>query len=299
MNGKKYELVNPPRQVPLLVRFQVLFGGIQNQVGWLLFGFWFIVFWSVTLKSDLTIFPVDPEMTNGEVTYVKDTGSREGGGGRHSARIPIYANYYSFRASDGKEYQGIAYSTGVCLDKGDTVTIEYSKKNPSVSRIPGMRRAIFTSLTGIVVIIPIIIGIYFITSGLRNGIKAIYLLINGKVAFGILKSKVGLASKTDGQRDYKLAFEFTAENGKNYKVTAKTHTPYLLEDEGKELVLYVSSNPACAILLDSLPGSIKIDESGNFQPENLMHALLVMVLPFVSIIGHAIYAYLNFFVNGK
>ncbi|HYV28317.1 MAG TPA: hypothetical protein VFA77_12335, partial [Candidatus Eisenbacteria bacterium] len=47
-------LGEPPRQVPLLIRLRLLFGGTSAQMGWFFLGFGMIFFWVFTRHADLT-----------------------------------------------------------------------------------------------------------------------------------------------------------------------------------------------------------------------------------------------------
>src|ERR1043166_3390679 len=108
-----YSLAPPPREVSPLVRSQVLFGGFLNQFGWFFFGFGLIFFWVFALNSDLTSFYYfhgDLETVEGLVFDSHDTGFSVGGS-KHRRGTPIYANYYSFTASNGQKYQSVSYGT--------------------------------------------------------------------------------------------------------------------------------------------------------------------------------------------
>jgi hypothetical protein len=140
-----------------------------------------------------------------------------------------------------------------------------------------------------------LIGAILIANGLRMGIKANRLLAYGKTAAGKLTSKVGTNVQINEKTVYKLTFEFTAEDGYSYEVIAKSHTPEKLEDEAQEPLLYDADDPNYAVMLDSLPGSPRVDERGNIRTASPVQALLSLVLPLVTIIGHGTYACMRFF----
>jgi len=305
----------PPRSVPISVKLGLLFGGFLNQLGWFFVGFGSILCWVFLSSADLTSFYQfrgEIETVSGVVTDSKRTNAYEGSGRRpmhgrrgigHGTRrttysetgrkTPIYANYYKFTGPDGKEYTGISYATGRKLQKGQSVTIEFPKGNPSVSRIKGMRRAIFGPAVSFVALFPLI-GIVLVFFGLKNGIKANRLLAMGELATGTLKSKVATGTKVNNRPVYELTFEFKADDGNTYEVKTRTHQPELLTDQQQETLLYDPFNPNYAVMLDSLPSAPEIDETGNLRPRNPLRMLLVLILPFLSLGGNGVYVYLNY-----
>jgi hypothetical protein len=290
-----YNLAPPPRQVPMFVRCRLLFGGFANQFGWLFFGFGLIFFWAFAGNADLTsplYFRGEVETVTGRALHSEETGASEGGS-KNRRGTPIYANHYSF-VYDGVEYEGVSYSTGNYFSNGDTVTIEYPKGNPRVSRVQGMRRALFGPWVIFVVIFPAV-GLCFILVGLKNGIKANRLLANGKLGLGKLKSKEPTNTRINNQTVYKYTFEFADELGRSCQVVSRTHIGGVLEDEQEERLLYDPYNPSYAVMMDSLPASPAIDGTGNIVDISPMRALLVLIIPGISIIGHGAYAYWKFF----
>ena len=283
-------LAGPPRPVPLLVRCRVLLGSPVGQIGWFFFGFGMIFFWAFVLNSELPTwasFRGELETARGVVTHVEATKASE-----NHARI--YANHYSFTGPDRIQYEGVSYSTGTQRHKGDAVIIEFPKGNPATSRIQGMRMGQFGAAVVFVLIFPLV-GLGFMLPGLWSGIKANRLLVNGKEALGTLKSKVPTNVKVNKRTVYKLTFEFVAEDGYTYQAVAKSHRPEILEDEAQEPLLYDPSDPRNAVMLDSLPGLPRIDERGQIQTRSHLKALLVLILPALTIIGHGTYLYIHFF----
>ncbi len=278
-----YALAQPPRRVPWLVRSQVLFGGFMNQFGWLFFGFGLIFVWIFGLNADLSslLIPLRTmETAEGMVLRVEETSATVN-------ETPVYAYTYIFRVESlEQEFQGSSYSTGRQFEPGWIVTIEYARSNPEVSRIHGMRQAIFGPWVLCLVFIFPLIGLVFIIVGLRNGFKANRLLANGQIAWGQLKAKEPTSTTVNDQPVYKLTFEFQADDGAIYEVVAKTHLPHLLEDEAEEQVLYNPRRPAYAVLLDQLPGSPDLDELGYIHPASLRSGVLPLLLPGLTLLIH-------------
>jgi hypothetical protein len=286
----------PPRRVPFLVRCSVLFGGVINQMGWLFFGFGLIFFWAFGLNSDVTSFLYflgERETVRGTIISAGRPVASEGGSDT-SEGTPIYANYYAFRTPDGRQYQGVSYATGRQLQEGSSALVEYCKNNPSISRIKGMRRAIFGPFGLISVLFPLV-GFFIIYAGLKKGFKASRLLKHGRIGLGKLKSKVPTNTRINEQRVYQLTFEYSPDEGGTYEVVTKTHLVDALEDDEQEKLLYDPYKPSYAVMFDNLPGSPRIDELGNIRARSMLRSLAFLVIPLVTIIGHGIYIYLKYF----
>ncbi|MFA5795466.1 MAG: DUF3592 domain-containing protein [Candidatus Brocadiia bacterium] len=289
-----YNLSSPPRNVPLLVKSNLLFGGMLNQLGWFFFGFGLIFAWVFALNADVLswyYFSLKTESVSGQVSSSQRT-SFSVGGGKHSDGTPVYANHYTYQTDGHVTYKGISYATGKQLQAGTDVQVEYVKAHPNISRIKGMRMSAFGPWVLFVLIFPAI-GFIFIVIGVKSGLKAIRLLRYGKVGLGTLKSKLPTNTRINNQIVYKLAFEFTAGNGSKYEAVAKTHKPEVLEDNAQEQLLYEETNPAYAVMLDSLPGGPRIDEQGLIQVRSYLSGLPVMIVPFLTIVGHGIYLFIR------
>ena len=275
------DLAGPPRDVPLLVRAKILFGGALNQFGWTFLGFGLIFVWAYTLHADLTSwyhFRGTLSTSRGTVLYSKETMFRE-------ERARVYAIGYSFVSWRGAKYEGVSYAVERPLKSGKSVTIEYPWGKPQISRIRGMQRKPVGRIGLLPLIFPLI-GVFFMSLGVRKGLRANRLLAYGELTKGRLKSKVMTNVKVDEQRVYKLTFEFTTAEGVTSEVAAKTHQPEKLEDEAEEPLLYDPILPSNVVMLDSLPGSPRIDESGNIRTGSVCASLLSMVIPGVTVIGH-------------
>jgi hypothetical protein len=279
--------------VSLPVRVRVLFGGFASQFGWLWLGFGLIFVWGFTIKMNLKDWrdlQGELENTRGVITKMEEHTSYSGG--RNSTSRTTYWHYYSFKGPDSIEYTNFSYADSPWT-VGKEVTILYPKGRPEVSRVKGMR----TNVVGPMGLIPIIfpvIGLCFIIAGLKNGIKANRLLVNGKLANGRLKSKVKTKSEINDQPVYKLTFEFTASDGMSYEAVAKTHLPEKLEDQQEEPLLFDPACPKNAVMLDNLPGAPRINNDGNVRVGSPIMVLLCLVIPIISIVGNSVYIYIKF-----
>lgn len=290
--GNFLNLAGPPRSVPLLVRAKVLLGGFHTQFGCAFVGFGMVFVWTFTLNADLTSW----YHLRGRLETAQGTVLRSQKTSLSEDDTPIYANHYSFTGPDEVEYKGVSYATGRELNEGRKVRVEYRPGKPLMSRIKGMRRSPI-GLFGLGPVIFPLAGLSFMIVGLRRGIRGNRLLKIGRQATGRLKSKVRTGEKINDRNVYKLTFEFTTTDGTSHEAIGKTHMPAKLEDEAAEPLLYDPRRPSYAAMLDALPGSPRIDENGKIRAGSAGAALVCLVLPIVTVLGHAGYIYVKFLAN--
>jgi hypothetical protein len=70
--------------------------------------------------------------------------------------------------------------------------------------------------------------------------------------------------------------------------------PDSLQDQKKEKLLYLRSKPSKSLMLDSLPGVVFFDEDGKVKAYPAKFALLIMILPLATLVGHGIYLFTVF-----
>ena len=285
MDGGYYGLASPPRYVPWPVRAQVQFGGFLNFFGWLWFGFSMLFVWSFglfTSFNDSYFWFISPDTAPGVITAVESTSASEND-------VPVYANHFNFRVERLEtEFQGLSYTTGQNFSVGDTVEIEYLPELPNVARIQNSRSGIFSLWVLCLIGIFPLVGLGMIVPGMYLGFKGNRLLKQGKVGLGRLVAKEPTNTRFNDQTVYKLTFEFIADDGQTYQATARSHTPYNLEDEAEEQLVYDPHNPTNAVLLDNLPGEPDIDEFGNIQVADYGRSIRSLILPTLVIMIHGI-----------
>jgi len=224
----------------------------------------------------------------GEVITVEGTATRSTEVDASEGNVTVIENQYRFRTEDGVEFEGRSYATGQRIHAGETITIEYSEGKPQYSRIKGMRRHIFSPFVLFVVIFPLV-GLIFILLGLKRSIRALRLLKYGEMTKGKLISKVRTNTKINGRPLYKMKFRYKDYMGNEFELTEKTLTPYVLEDQSEENLLYSRHKPAYAAMLDSLPSSASINAYGSIEPSSLVRVIFLMFFPLLTIVGHGIY----------
>jgi hypothetical protein len=276
-------LPQPPRFVPASLRLGLWFGGFSNQLGWFFFGFGMIFYWIFATQADyesIYFYFSDVETAQGVVTAAE--------------KLNIKVNERSVYRVDyrvtvgGVERRGTSYTTDSNLGPGTKATIEYPTGNPDVSRIAGAGGAPMPIWILFVTIFPLI-GLAFLTFGIRAGRKAARLLADGMPAVGTCVREDRTNVTINNRPVMKYVYEFAAADGNVYEATASTHVTETLAAREQQL-LYNPTNPGDATLLAHLPYRPQFDELGQFQPVKLRRLFSTMVLPMVSTIGHGGYA---------
>jgi hypothetical protein len=263
----------------------MLFGGAASQIGWFLLGFGSIFFWIFAWHADLSGWRFRPgsvAQTSGDALGCSDTHYHVGGTESHRG-TPVYKNSYRYTVN-GNRYEGASYATGRCVTDG-SVTVEYLLSQPEVSRIMGMRRDLLSPWTILAALLPGA-GLALVIAGLVKGRRAVRLLRDGLPAPARLIKKASTGATTFGHADYRMTFEYSAQSGAIGRVTVRTHLPERLEDEQRELLLYDPSAVASAVLLDDLPGTVSVDETGQPKAGGSRRFLL---LPALTILGNGLY----------
>lgn len=281
-------LAEPPRHVPLGVRLYAVFGGAMGQVAWGLLGLFSIIGWAFAGNADAWS-PVAFRMmatlqAEGVVTSVRETNSSEGG-----TRVREVS--YRFRMPDGQERSGRSYVTGSAPGIGERVMVESLGALPAISRIQGMRRGLFGP-AALIVLIFVAVPLGLVWFSVAKGLRLTRMLAGGLLVAGGLKRKelTGNRAGSRGPVQVELTFEFVASDGQRYEASETTTDPRALEDEPRELVLYLPEEPASGVLVDALPKGIEADEQGGLRLRGAA-TLAVLVLPLLTTLGNAFAAY--------
>ena len=114
------------RVIPLSSAIAVAFGGALSLVAWVMFALSMILWWVFGPHSDLTSwyrFNGEQVVVTGTVFRSYDTGYSIGGD-EDSPGAPIYEIHYQFRTSQGYEYPGTCYTTGVSYAEKQAVRVD-------------------------------------------------------------------------------------------------------------------------------------------------------------------------------
>jgi hypothetical protein len=210
---------------------------------------------------------------------VRDTGASEN-------RSRVRAVSYSFRAGDGTQRTGTSYTTGSPPALGDMATVEFLPDHPAVSRIQGMRRAMFGPMVLFVLIFPAI-GLLLAGFGFRSRRSVVRVLVDGRLATGTLVGRERTNVSVNNQPVIALTFEFTADDGRRHRVVARSSQPAELSDEAQETLLYLPERPEQATLVDDLPASVLADEMGELRPASPGQVALALAIPLITVLSNA------------
>jgi len=273
--------------VPLALSIRVVLGPL-SQIGWFLVGFGLIFVWA--FGADRAVATAIRFAGALEVVEGTTTTWRELNLSINDEKV--YETSYTFEVG-GRAFTGASYATGFYVPSGTRLPVEYRPSNPSVSRLQEMRASPMGVVIAFVFLIPLI-GLALARAGLRTGFRARRLLAEGQLALGALQSQEATGARVNNQPVHRLTFEFGAEGGGRYQVVTTTHRVDRLTDDPAEPIVYDPRDPSDARTIDDLPGRPTVDDRGDFEGGGVVGAfaaLLSLVIPTVSIVGHGAFLY--------
>lgn len=247
------------RCIPLSARILILFGGYLSIFAWGFLGIGMMAFWAFTMNGDFRapLFLEGSETSTGRILSIGSTNFSVDEG----EVIKSYSYIYS---TPGEQvYKGISYGVGYFFKQGDTVTIEYLRNNPSVSRIQGMNGSPISFVVAVLTCLFPLIGIVLLVAIWIAGKKSLRLLEWGVV-------------------------------GEHIEVQSLDGSTRMMP------VLHDPSDSSKLLRPDTLPGKPVISSSGDIQLEDFcpIRLFIVLLVPAVVILGNAWYIY-SHFLSGK
>lgn len=130
----------------------------------------------------------------------------------------------------------------------------------------------------------------------NEGLRIVSLLKRGRIGYGKFtrftpvtrlskRSKRGpMVSGVDDKSVLRYFYTFKAE-GKEYEVFADSLKDKKLYDQALEPLIYDEKNPENAVLLDSVPGRIRVNSDGHLirREGSVFSSLKLLILPFVFV----------------
>jgi hypothetical protein len=273
----------PPRRVPVSTRLVVALWHPPALLGWIFMAFGAVCVPLFVMNADLSSwreFRRPLESVSGVITASEQTRASEGGGkGRKGT--PIFAHHYEFEFN-GRRYRGVSYCTGGGLQQGRSVTVEFVPGRPELSRIRGMRRALFGPAAALTIVFPVA-GLGLLVATWLRARKHLRLLVHGEIAPGRLVNKEETPHKINKQPVYKLTFEFTDWRGEPQHAVVKTEKVARLEDEPYERLFYDPQQSSRAVLMDALPGNVRFGPDGELQPAGWWRGALTLLPPALTV----------------
>lgn len=268
---------------------RLLLGSVVSQIGWLVVALTSIFFWAFVAHADLSGWRFKhaaSEGVRGQAFECRSTHLAEGGS-RNRHGTPIYENRYRYTVFD-RTYEASSFATGLCM-AGHPVDVEYLVKEPSYSRIVGMRRNLFPPATAVVGVLPAG-GVLLILLGWRKGWMHLHLLRAGRAARATVTEKLRTRTQSGNRSVYRVTLIFTSHTDQTGRIVTRLTRPDRLDVQGATLVLYDPADVNRAALLSSMPGRIQSGPGG--QPVSTASPAFV-ILPALTIFGNALYLLLR------
>ncbi len=170
----------------------------------------------------------------------------------------VFAFYYTYEIPTiGEQLEGCSYSDVANFSQGEDVTVEYLPNKPHISRISGTFLSEFFAGFVFIQFIILFIGLVLVGIGYPRGKRNLHIVRNGILTKGVLVDSRPTNVVINDRTVMQMFFEFIDNNGNKHTISTKTHKPEKLEDERFEQLLYLDEDPKKAVLVDSLPASIR------------------------------------------
>jgi len=283
----------------------------MTQVGIFWIGFILFVtrWWGLTLN---VIQLVPRSFSRQAATGVVRSVTTEGANGTEEmwAGNAIKKYTYRFTTATGASHLGAYHSDGGAFVVGDKVPIEYLAAHPGVSRIIGLAPA--HSMENVLMLIGVMIlfqgaGIILLASGLRMGLRHLFLLRYGELSIGKLTSKEMIrVGAEDGygrvRFDYKLTYDCKTEYGEPRQVNFRRPAGIAKADTGgsgfeidappEAYVLIHPREPRRSLLAREIYGYPRFERTGTVYSSRPYLVFAYLVVPILVIGGHVLWAFL-------
>ncbi len=113
-------------------------------------------------------------------------------------------------------------------------------------------------------------GVVMIYVGVKKGRLNNYLLANGIISGGKLIKRESTNTRINNRPVFKLVYEYTADDGKEYETTIKTHRVDRFQKGVAEPIIYFPGYGDVSTVLRNMPSYPVLGEAGTFQPAGLM-----------------------------
>lgn len=280
------QLTSPPRSVPLRVVCRAMFG-LTGTIGafFLLFGMLFAWIFVGDLRpiSEARL-ALSATTTTGIITSINATGAAEN-------ETTVYVYEFTFRTPDEQKHTGRSYTTGWQWSVEDRVNVEYVPDNPSIARIEGARRSLFSPIALLVCVFPAIGAVLFTISTIR-GLQQTMLLRYGTIAGAQIISEQATGASVNNVPVIAHVYEFEADDGESYLGKSRSLPSGRIGDEAREPVLYLPRNPRRSTLVDAIPlrYPLDVDEYGQWRTHESAWPIVWYTLTWAGMAAHAVYA---------
>jgi hypothetical protein len=285
------------RSIPFNIYIATAFSGYLMQFAWLTFGFTFNAAMVFIPHIDFVDSSEYTSETQGVIVGVEDSGGSENydsdctlGTSRKYAqkgRVVIFSYTFAFLV-DGKKYNSKSYSQHI-FNPGQSVRVEFSSANPTISRIKGMRRAPFPLSTIYCVLLPFFFFV-LICYALYLRRSFISLMKFGIITKGELARRESTGETAEkGYPIYDLIFSYTTSDGVARECKMRTSKFQLYPTYKKYKVIYDPQDKDHAKMTLDFPGYYRFLNEEDLQGSYFNY--LALVIPMTAIFGN-IYLYL-------
>jgi len=240
------------RDLPLLLKVQVISGGVMGIVGlaFLIFSIFFIVIMGYFAAFNDFFISSNSPVTEGIVTSAENTSS--------SVNDQAVVKYsFTFNTAKTGEITGSCFSEKASYTIGQNVTIQYSDNNPQIAVIKGTRTGEMPVPILLIMVPFFLIGSILSYFAIRNGLRNLQLITDGVLTKGKFLRRESTNVMINDRPVYKMFFSFKTPDGRSFEMFSKTHQPERLTDEAEEMLIYNPSTPEKAVAVDSLPSIVR------------------------------------------
>ena len=238
--------------IPLLMKIAVMFSNVLASIGlvFAIFGSVFLLVFMSSMTFNSFSVPDNSPTVGGEIVRIEGTNT-------FINDRQVFKYHYEYTGLNGMHYSGASFASMRYDRPGDNISVRYNEEKPEESVIVGMDTEELSNWLILFLLIFPIIGFTLLYFGVKKGYRNVKIIQFGKVAFGSYNRKESTNATVNNQTVYKFFFDFKVADGNTYQATGETYKTYKLEDEDREPVIYNSGNPEEAVLVDTLPKSVR------------------------------------------
>jgi hypothetical protein len=250
-------LVPEPRQLSARLKRGIFFSHPVAGFGLVFFLFGFALWLVFASKSDFTsvfLFRSDDPMVAGQLIDKSPSSAMVN-------KRRIYQYHYRYQLGAAR-YEGLSFELENGSSAGSPVLVQYAAGNPARSRIAGMRLAPFGMSTALMVAIFPAIGLVMLFFAGTRYRRYLYLVRFGVLTTGKVVRKTATSTRINQKTVYEVYFRYQSADGVEREACISTHLTEKLGDEAREPLVYDAARPGRAVLLDTMPPSIRAQLAG-------------------------------------
>ncbi|MGB0833173.1 MAG: hypothetical protein ACPGR2_01480 [Psychrobium sp.] len=269
------------RQVPVPTAIKTVFGRARTYLGYGVFSFLMVFAWVFGGNSDANFYRYWGELTptTGIIVKVVETNTEIN-------EETVWANVYEYTDDAGYTYVRDAFTTGWSFSVAETVKVKYVTDSPEFAQVEGASNSFFGSWA-LLFYLPPMIGIFFIKSGISQGLIDLQLLKNGKIVKSKLVDKKPTSVVINDRTVYEMQFEYSSGKDKHRRTLSTSH-PEKFEDDVHEYLIFDPNQPEKAQLVDDLSANVSVTKNGGLKLGSSL-SIAVFLMPLILVGPHLWY----------